>query len=93
VEGTGGAWKEKTPHVHRVTHCRSALKRDAIVHSVLDFLRAVEVARCSGQVLVPEQSLNLLQFAAGLAAELGARAALMPHAALPKLCRMPDYAE
>ena len=58
-----------------MTHWSSALKRDAIVHRVLDFLRAVEVARCSGQVLVPEQSLNLLQFAAGLAAELGARAA------------------
>jgi hypothetical protein len=68
-------------------------KRDAIVYGVLDLLRAVEIMCRGGQVLVPQQSLNLLQLAASFAAEFGARAALMPHAALAPLCRMPDYAE
>lgn len=76
-----------------MTHWSCALKRDAIVHRVLNVLRAVEVARRGGQVLVPEQSLNLLKLAAGLAAEFGARTPIMPHAALASLCRMPDYAE
>src|ERR1017187_9981446 len=50
-------------------------KRYAVVHRVSDLLRAVEVPSRGGQILVSEQSLNLLQLAAGLAAEFGARAA------------------
>jgi hypothetical protein len=50
-------------------------KRDAIVYGVLDLLRAVEIMCRGGQVLVPQQGLNLLQLAASFAAEFGARAA------------------
>jgi hypothetical protein len=40
-----------------------------------------------------KEKLNLLQFAATTMAQAGANAALMPHAALAQLCRMPDHAE
>jgi hypothetical protein len=42
---------------------------------------------------VSQQELNLLQFTAGLMTKTGASPAIMPHAALPSLCRMPDNAE
>jgi hypothetical protein len=42
---------------------------------------------------VAKKELNLLQFAAGGTAEASATSTVMPHAALPPLCRMPDYAE
>jgi hypothetical protein len=39
------------------------------------------------------EKFTLLKFAASLMAQAGASSALMPHAALPPLCRMPDHAE
>src|SRR5664279_3733458 len=42
---------------------------------------------------VAEQQLNLLEIPARLAAQFRAGPPIMPHAALPELCRMPDHAE
>jgi hypothetical protein len=40
-----------------------------------------------------EEHLDLLKLATGSPAQLRAGPAIMPHAALSTLCRMPDYAE
>jgi hypothetical protein len=45
------------------------------MHCALNFLHAIEVASRDGQILVPENSLNLLQLAAGFMAEFRAPAA------------------
>jgi len=42
---------------------------------------------------MPKEKLDLLKLAAGVMAETRTRAAGMPHAAFPELCRIPDYAE
>lgn len=61
-------------------------KRDAVVHGVLNLLCAVEVTSGGGQILVPEQSLNLLQLAAGFAAEFGGGAAQVMGAEMIDAC-------
>jgi hypothetical protein len=60
------------------------------VHQILLHPK-VSLGRLHG--LVAKQHLDLLQFAARRPAQLGACAAIMPNAALPALCRIPDYAE
>jgi hypothetical protein len=40
-----------------------------------------------------QEELDLLKFPAGSMAEPRAGTAIMPHAALEALCRIPDYAE
>jgi len=44
---------------------------DGIVHSVLKALLAAQISLCGFDGNVPEEKLNLLQFAAGLMAEAG----------------------
>jgi hypothetical protein len=42
---------------------------------------------------VAEEKLDLFEFSSGGMAQASASAAVMPHAALPSLCRMSDNAE
>jgi hypothetical protein len=50
------------------------LESDSVVHGVSQPLLASEIAFCRLDAHVPEQKLNLLEFAAGLMAQSGARA-------------------
>lgn len=64
-----------------------------VIDGVAQLLLASEVALGGLDRDVPEQELDLIQFAAGQVAEPRASAADMPHSACSALCRMPDYAE
>jgi hypothetical protein len=66
---------------------------DPVVHRGRDPLRATEVTLCGLHGDVTKKKLNLLQLAAGGAAEASATLPDMPNAACSALCRMPDYAE
>ncbi len=68
-------------------------KPQVVVHRNAQLLVCTQISFCRLNGSMAEQKLNLLQVATTLAAELGAGAALMPHAALPELCRMSDHAE
>jgi hypothetical protein len=72
---------------------RSGGEWKPIVHSPAQVLLASDVAFCRLYGSMAEQELDLFQFASGGMAQAGARPAIMPHAALSPLCRIPDYAE
>jgi hypothetical protein len=68
------------------------LQPNPIIDGVAESLLAAQVAFRRLYRNVSQQKLNLFQFPASLMAQTGACPTLMPHAALPELCRMPDHA-
>jgi hypothetical protein len=69
------------------------LQADFVVHGLLKFLFAADVPLSCLDAHVPQKELDLFEFATGHMTQPRARAAQMPHAAFPALCRVPDYAE
>jgi hypothetical protein len=69
------------------------LQSDPAIHRVTESLLTPQVAFGCLDRNVSKRKLNLLQFAARLVAESSTCSAIMPHAALTSLCRIPDYAE
>ena len=69
------------------------LYTEIVVDGMIEFLLTAQVALRRLDRCVAEQELYLLQFSTRQMAQPGACTALMPHAALSSLCRMPDHAE
>ena len=73
--------------------CLVPLEGNAVVNCLADLLLGPQIQNCGGYILVTKKFLDLLDIASRLAAEFSGGPTLMPHAALPSLCRMPDHAE